>query len=50
MLLEQIRINKYMIELVEDKEPLYRPIYSLILIKPKFFKIYIKTNLAYYFI
>lgn len=41
-LFENIYMNKYIIELVEDKQLLYKPIYSLGLIKLETLKIYIK--------
>ena len=43
-------INNYAIELVDDWQPLYKPIYSLKLVELKTLKIYIKTNLANDFI
>ena len=50
LLLEQIKANEHTIELEKSKQPLYRPIYSLGLIKLKTFKTYIETNLANGFI
>ena len=50
MLLEQTGVNEHAIKLEKDKEPLYKPIYSLKAIRFKNFKIYIKTNLANGFI
>lgn len=44
------KINTYAIDLEEDKQPLYRPIYSLRPIKLETLKTYIKTNLANSFI
>ena len=49
-LLENIKINKYAFELEKDKQPFFRPIYSLGLMKLKTLKTYIKTNLANNFI
>ena len=43
-------INKHAIELEDGKQPPYKPIYSLILVKLKSLKTYIKTNLANGFI
>ena len=48
--LENTRINKHAIELEEDKQPLFGPIYSLRPIELKTLKTYIKTNLANGFI
>ena len=50
MLSDQIGANKYTIKLEKDKQPLYRPIYSLRPVKLKTFKTYVKTNLANGFI
>ena len=44
------KINKYAIKLENNKQPSYRPIYSLGLAKFKTLKTYIKTNLANGFI
>lgn len=43
-------INEYAIKLVEDKQLLYRPIYSLRLVKLEILKTYIKTHLKTEFI
>ena len=43
-------MNKYTIKLENDKQPLFRPIYSLGPIELKILKTYIKTNLANGFI
>ena len=48
--LENIGINKHAIELEEDKQPLFRLIYSLDPIELETLKTYIKTNLANNFI
>lgn len=50
VLLKQTNINKYTIDLVDNKEPLYPPIYNLSLVKFKNIEIYIKTYLANNFI
>ena len=50
ILFERIGINKHAIKLVDDKQPLYGPIYSLGLVELETLKIYIKTNLANSFI
>lgn len=47
---EYIGINMYIIELVDNKQPLYYPIYSLEIVKLETLKSYIKTNLANSFI
>lgn len=47
---ENIRINNYLINLVEGQQPSYRSIYSLELIKFKTLKTYIKINLPNSFI
>lgn len=47
---EYIRINDYIIELINSKQPLYRPIYSLNLVKFETLKTYIKINLVISFI
>ena len=49
-LAKQTGINKYINKLVEDKQPFYRPIYSLNLIKLKTLKTYIENNLVNSFI
>ena len=49
-LLENITMNEYAIEFKESKQPLFRPIYSLGLVKLETLKIYIKINLANGFI
>ena len=43
---KQTSINKYIIQLVESKQPSYGPIYSLHLVELKILKTYIKTNLV----
>ena len=47
---KNLEVNKYTIELEEDKQPPFRPIYSLGLVELETLKIYIKTNLANGFI
>ena len=49
-LLEYIGINNHAIELEEDKQPLFSPIYSLRPIELKTLKTYIETNMANGFI
>lgn len=49
-LLEHTKINNYAIELIDSKQPSYRTIYSLRLIKLETLKTYIKINLANNFI
>ena len=49
-LLENIAINKYIIKLIEDKQPLYGPIYSLKPVELEILKIYIETYLKTEFI
>lgn len=49
-LLEYISINNYLINLIDNKQPLYGPIYSLKLLDLKILKTYIKNNLANDFI
>ena len=49
-LLENTEMNKHTIELEEDKQPSFGPIYSLELVELKTLKTYIKTNLANSFI
>ena len=43
---EHTKINTHVINLEKDKQPLYRPIYSLGLVEIETLKTYIKTNLA----
>ena len=43
-------MNKYAIKLEKDKQPPFRPIYSLELVELEALKTYIKTNLANNFI
>ena len=43
---EQIKVNKYAIKLELGKQPLYKLIYSLVLVDLKTFKTYIKINLV----
>lgn len=45
-----MEINNYTIKLINGKQPSYKPVYSLELVKLKILKIYIKTNLANVFI
>lgn len=45
-----IGINKYAIKLIKDKQPLYRPIYSLGSIELETIKAYIKIHLKTVFI
>ena len=49
-LLEYDRINNYLINLLDNKQQFYSPIYSLKLVKLKILKTYIKTNLTSSFI
>ena len=49
-LLENTKINKHVIKLEKDKQPLFDPIYSQKLIELETLKIYIKTNLINNFI
>lgn len=49
-LLKNIYINEYTIKLEDDKQPPYRPIYSLELVELKTLKTYIKTYLKTVFI
>ncbi len=49
-LLKYTSINNHAIELVDDGQPLYGPIYSLDLVKLELLKAYIKNNLANSFI
>ena len=44
------RMNEHAIKLEEGKQPLFRPIYSLILVELEMLKTYIKNNLANGFI
>lgn len=44
------RISNYIIDLIDNKKQLYKPIYSLGLVKLEILKIYIETNLANSFI
>ena len=50
VLSEHTKIKKYVIQLEEGKQPLYRSIYSLGPVELKTLKTYIKTNLANGFI
>ena len=50
VLSEQTKFNQHGIKLQDDKQPLYRPIYSLGLAELETLKTYIKTNLANCFI
>ena len=43
-LLKNTSINKYAIQLEEDKQPLYKPIYSLKPVELETLKTYIKTH------
>ncbi len=47
---ENTGINKYAIELIEDKQPPHRPIYSLRPVELDTLKTYIKTHLKTWFI
>lgn len=47
---EKSKINKYYINLLDDKQLFYSPIYSLALVKLETLKIYIKINLFNNFI
>ena len=49
-LLENTQMNEHAIKLEEDKQPLFRPIYSLGPVLLETLKIYIETNLANGFI
>lgn len=49
-LFEYININDHLIDLVDDKQPPYSPIYNLGLVELEMLKTYIKTNLAHSFI
>lgn len=50
VLWEITKLNQHSIKLQDDKQVLYKPIYSLGLIKPTRLKTYIKTNLINGFI
>ena len=50
VLLEKTGANEHTIKLEQNKQPLYRPIYILELIKLEIYKTYIKTNLVNSFI
>lgn len=50
LLLKQTDLNKHAIELKKEKQPLYRPIYSLGLIELGILKTYTKTYLKTGFI
>lgn len=50
VLFSYLEINKHIIDLEPDKQPYYRLIYSLGLVKLKIFNIYIKANLINNFI
>ena len=50
MLLNHTIINNHFIDLINNKQPYYIPIYSLKLVKFKMLKTYIETNLANGFI
>ncbi len=47
---EHMRINDHAIELVDDRQPLYSPIYSLGPVELEILKAYIKNNLVNSFI
>ncbi len=47
---ENTGINKHVIELIEEKQPLYEPIYALSLVELETLRIYIKTHLKTGFI
>ena len=49
-LLENNRMNEHTIELEEDKQPLFKPIYSLSPVELEILKTYIETNMANGFI
>ena len=49
-LLENIGLNEHVIKLVEGKQPLYGPIYTLSLVELETLKIYIETHLKTEFI
>ena len=46
VLSNRLNINKHIINLESDKQPLYKSIYSLSLVELKIFKTYIEVNLA----
>ena len=50
VLLKDTKVNEHTIELQEDKQPPYGPIYSLGLVELETFKTYIERNLANSFI
>lgn len=50
MLPERTNLNEHTIKLKDDKEPPYRPIYSLGLVELKTLKMYIETHLKTGFI
>ena len=50
MLAKQISINEHTIKLVKNKQPVYRPIYSLSQVELEIWKTYIEINLANGFI
>ncbi len=47
---ENIGINEYVIKLIDEKQPFYRPIYILNLVKLETLKTYIKTYLKIGFV
>lgn len=47
---ENMGMNKYVIEFKDEKQPPYRPIYTLSSVKLKTLKTYIKTHLKPWFI
>ena len=49
-LLKYIKMNNHIIELIDDQQALYSPIYSLGFVKLKTLKTYIENNLANNFI
>ena len=49
-LFENTKINQYIIELIDNKQPFYRPIYTLSLVELEILKIYIKTHFKISFI
>ena len=49
-LLEYMKINNHTIELINNQQPLYSPIYSLGPVELEILKVYIKNNLANGFI
>lgn len=50
LLFNCLNINDHIIDLKSSKQPFYKPIYSLCLVKLKTFKTYIKANLSNKFI